>query len=216
MGGSQGAENQRGGNSKMIPLKVTANIDGLAETAEAVQRLRHAVADRRQIHARLALFGKEKLRVDIAGIQSHRTANRLGASPTEHLAKQARKIEAQSDATEAVILLPRAGRLRAAYGTYTIKPGAGKKFLAIPANAKTYGKRPGEIQETLKFVPFGGAAGRFKALVFPDGEIAYWLKASITMEEDKTLIPFDILARDLAEEAVDYIDEIVNGKGGAA
>jgi hypothetical protein len=195
----------------MMPLKVSADIDGLAETSEGVQRLRNAIADRRQIHAHLAVYGKEKLREDIKGIQSHSTANRLGAAPTEHLAKQARKIEAQSDEAEAVILLPRASRLRAAFGTYTIRPGAGKKFLAIPANARTYGKRPGEMPEKLKFVPFGGAAGRFKALVFPDGEIAYWLKTSATIEEDKTLIPFDVLARDLAAETVDFLDEIVNG-----
>lgn len=200
----------------MKTLTITLDTEGLAESAEAVQRLRNALTNRSQLHAHLAVFAKENLREDISSIQSHNTANRLGARPTEHLAKTARKIEAQSNAEEAVILIPRASRLRAAFGTYTINPGAGKKFLAIPASAKTYGKRPREISERLKFVPFGGAGGRFKALTFEDGEIAYWLKTSVTIKEDKTLIPFDLLAAELADEAVDFLDEVVNGKEGAA
>ena len=201
----------------MSALKIKADITGLAESAEAVQRLRGALADRRQLHAHLAVYGKEKLRSDISGIQSHSTANRLGASPTQHLAKSARKIEGQSDDKEAVLLLPRASRLRAAFGTHEIFPGPGKKFLAIPDHKESYGKRPGELSQALKFAMVGG---RFPALVFDEkgplnGTVAYWLRRKVTIEEDKTIIPFDLLSQDLAEEATDFLDEIINGGGDA-
>ena len=200
----------------MKALTIKADITGLAESAEAVQRLRGALEDRRQIHAHLAGYGKEKLRTDISALPSHSTANRLGASPTQHLAKSARKIEGQSDDKEAVLLLPRASRLRAAFGSYTLTPGAGKKYLTIPAHASTYGKRAGEFAGgTFSFTPFGGAAGRFKALVFKDGankgQVGYWLKTSVAIAEDTTLIPFDLLSQDLAKEATDYLDEVING-----
>lgn len=204
-----------------VTLNIRVDTEGLADSAEAVQRLRNAVADRAALHAHLGDYAKEKLRADISGIQSHTTANRLGAKPSEHLAAAARKIEAQSNAERADVLLPRNSRLRAAFGSYTARPTGGRKYLTIPAHRETYGRRYGSFPpDTFRFTPFGGAGGRFKAFVFKTGsnagEIGYWLQTEVNIEEDTTLIHFDLLRDVLADEATDYLDEILNGKGGLA
>lgn len=205
----------------MKSLEIRVDTEGLADTAEAVQRLRGALTQRAPLHAHLANYAKNKLRTDISSIQSHATANRLGAKPSEHLADAARKIEGQSDEAGAAVLLPRKSRLRAAFGAYTARPTGGRTYITIPAHKETYGRFAGSFPtDTFRFTPFGGAAGRYKALVFKTGnnagQVGYWLKTEVNIKEDTTLIPFDLLTEDLSRKAVDFIDEAINGKGGAA
>ena len=97
-------------------LTITIDIQGLAESLADVQRLRGALNDRRGLHAHLAAFGENKLQKYVASIKSHKTANRLGAKPTEHLAHTALGISSESDENQLRILIPRKTRLRAAFG----------------------------------------------------------------------------------------------------
>ena len=194
-------------------MRVEIDSASLLGSFERTQRLRNALRNRGPLNARLAAFGSRKLQDDLAATQQHRTANRLGARPTNHLQRVATQIRGISDDASATILLPRASRLRAAFGTHVILPTGGRKWLTIPDHESTYGKRAGEIAEPLAFAMVGG---RFPALVFSgrgpkNGTVAYWLKRQVTIEEDATLIPFDVLLADLADEALEYLEEVVEG-----
>lgn len=135
--------------------------------------------------------------------QEHRTATRLGAAPTGHLTKAYQQVEGQSDRASARLLIPRASRLRAAFGKYTVRPGPGKTYLTIPVAAEAYGKRAREIDG---LVPMRVGPRKTPILARPnaDGGITtyYLLATKADIKEDTGLIPFDDLtatARDAAE-----------------
>lgn len=196
----------------------TMRIDtrGLASTAEDVQRLRTGLADRKHLHARLAVQGAEFTRDYLRGLNRHRTANSLGATPTQHHARAARGIESASTADTAILRIPRSSGLARAFGDVTIRPGSGKKFLTIPADRRTYGKRAGEFSPgELVYAVVGG---RFPALMFRAGwTVAYWLRRSVSQRQDRTLLPSDKGYRELSRGVTAlYVDEILTGEGGLA
>lgn len=196
----------------------TMRIDtrGLATTAEDVQRLRTGLANRRQLHARLAVQGSEFTRDYLRGLNRHKTATALGAKPTQHHARAARGIESASDDATSTIRIPRSSGLARAFSALTIRPGSGRKFLTIPADRRTYGRRAGEFP-TGDLV-FSIVGGRFPALMFREGwTVAYWLRRSVTQAQDRTLLPSDAGYRQLARGVTSlYIDELLSGKGGPA
>jgi hypothetical protein len=189
-------------------------IQVAVEGTDMMRRLAGGLRQRGPLHARIAVETRNYVRDYVQRLDSrpeeHRTANRLGATPTNHLATAAKGIESESDERAAILKVPRASRLRAAFGTYTIRPKNGKKYLTIPDNARTYGKRVAEIREPLHFRMVGG---RHKALCFKDGTVAYWLREQVTIKEDRTLLPFAQLPRLCRRVAVAYIEEITNPEG---
>jgi len=196
-----------------IQVAVTGN-----EVMKQLQRLRNGLADRRQLHARVAVNLEAYVVDHVRGLNQHRTANRLGASPTNHLEKSSKLINSDSDQQGAVLRFPRASRLRAAFGTYKVRPRSGKKYLTIPAHRLTYGKRVSDIQEPLFFKMVGG---RHKALCFQKGAglagtVAFWLREEVTIKEDRTLIPFSRLPELTRRVAVAYVEELIEQKGGLA
>jgi len=188
-------------------IDLTIELDYVV-AAGLLQRVRNGLSIRAQLHARMAVMGEAFVRDHVLGLDQHATAQRLGANPTQHLAKTAAAISSVSDDDGGAIRVPRASRLRAAFGDYSIFPGAGKKYLAIPDNARTYGKRPGEISEPLHFKIVGG---RFPALCFKDGTVAFWLKKSVKIKQDRTLLPFDELPVLFDRVAVAYVEELKEG-----
>ncbi|RYD38766.1 MAG: hypothetical protein EOP87_00940 [Verrucomicrobiaceae bacterium] len=85
-----------------------------------------------------------------------------------------------------------------AFRDVTIRPGAGKKFLTIPACAETYGRRVGEFPpDEFKFAilyahrPFPVLLWRFSGGKHKRGDLAYWLRRSVVQKQDRTLLPSD-------------------------
>jgi hypothetical protein len=162
-------------------------------------------------------------------LSEHRTAERLGATPTGHLQDAYEAIESASDESAATLFIPRGSRLRAAFGDYTIRPRAGKKYLTIPANAEAYGKRAGEFDD-LFFMRVGPkkspVLARRKAGIenvllatrpgqrraarrFTQAEIMYFLTRESNIPADPKLIPMDELTEEARDSAEAFIDETV-------
>lgn len=189
-------------------MSLTISIDVSGTAAEELQDIRTRLADGGNIHAAMAGaaetfikdFGKD------AASRRHDSANRLGARPTGHLAKAYADIESKSDASEATLLLPRASRLRAAFGGYTARPTGGRKYLTIPVAAEAYGKRAGEIPG-LVFMRVGPKKTPLLARPDADGGITtyYLLATKADIKEDPSLVPFDQIGSQSVDAAELYI-----------
>lgn len=163
------------------------------------------------LHARIAGDAENfiKARGRQTSATEHRSANRLGATPTGHLADAYEAIEGVSDASAASLLVPRASRLRAAFGSYVLTPGPGRKFLTIPVNRAAYGKRAGEFTDL-----FALRAGPKKTLLLARDtgsglEVMYVLAAKATMPADPDLIPIDDLTATAQDSAEAFLDEAI-------
>ena len=168
-----------------------------------------ALTDRRAMHAKIA-EDAEKFTKDFGARKAageHRTAGALGARPTGHLERAYAGIQQESDDTEARLLVPRASRLRAAFGAYELKPR--KRYLTIPVARDSYGRRAGEFDD-LTFLRVGPRKTAILARKDSSGNLQtmYLLVTSARIPADESLLPFDQLgavARDSAEEHLDNI-----------
>lgn len=193
----------------MIQIEVRA-----AGSGAAVRRLVARLEDRRGMHERIAVEAEKFTKKFVSELPDHATATRLGAKPTGHLARTARAIE--SDATErtARVRVPRASRLRAAFGTYVVRPGPGKKYLTIPQAAEAYGRRAKEIEG---LVPM--RVGPMRQLVLAKkregGEgmtVFYRLVTEATIPEDRSLLPLDQLPEVARRVAAAYLRGMMPGE----
>jgi len=192
-----------------MSLRVDIDMAGLS--ARELGTLSAALNDRVGLHAKIAgeaeLFVKERGRVTSAG--EHRSANRLGAQPTGHLAEAYEGIESVSTAESASLLVPGASRLRAAFGRYVITPKNGSKFLTIPVAREAYGKRAGEFTD-LFFLRAGPRKTPLLARNRGQGfETMYFLTPKAEIPEDTNLIPFEDLAAEARDSAEAFIDEAI-------
>lgn len=164
------------------------------------------------LHGRIAKDLKTLVVNHVATDDSHVSANRLGARPTGHMEKAAKRIEAVGEDARAVIKIPRKSRLRAAFGDYTLTPKAGKTYLTIPAHPLTYGRSVRSFpEETFKFAILR-AHRHFPVLLFrKGGEVAYWLRKNVEIKEDRTLLPFDEIPVAAARVASEYVRELCQG-----
>jgi hypothetical protein len=186
-------------------------VSRLAGDADAVQRVRTWLADRRQLHAKMAVEGSEFTRDFLRKSGRHATADRLGAQPTGFRARNAKQVAADSNQEEAQILIARSTGLGRAFHDMVIRPGSGKIYLTIPATARTYGKTAGEFKDQLAFVQT--IATRTPMLVFTDtGEPAFWLRRKIVQKQDRSLLPTDEDYADMgAISATRYLRNVIQG-----
>jgi hypothetical protein len=191
-----------------MSIRVQLEVSGYtgAELAAAAGALADGAAMHNSIATNAEAFVK-KYGVDVASKQ-HRTANRLGATPTGHLSQAYAGIESVSDASSAALLVPRASRLRAAFGQYVLTPGAGKTYLTIPVAAEAYGKRAGEFTD-LEYMRVGPKKTPILARPNADGRITtlYVLVKNATIPEDQNLIPFPELEAEARDSVEEYIDK---------
>jgi hypothetical protein len=187
----------------MINLTVTTT--GPDQAATAAARLVSPAG----LHARMAgaaeLFLKEFGRT--SSQTKHNTANRLGAKPTGHLENEYNGIGSSSDETAASLWIPGSGRLRAAFGSYTVRPTGGRQYLTIPVAAEAYGHRASEIPG---LVPMRVGPKKTPILARPDGDriTTYFLLAKeASIPEDTGLIPFADLYAEAADAAELYLLE---------
>lgn len=131
----------------------------------------------------------------IAGTR-HRTADRLGATPTNHLSRGARLVTAGEEGGKAVVTVPIPGIGRA-FGPMTVRPRSAKA-LTIPISRVAYGMRAPELAArgwNLFTLPsrqgpgagilFGRKAGEASAVAL------YLLRQSATLPQDRELMPSD-------------------------
>lgn len=134
--------------------------------------------------------------VSAASSSRHRTASRLGATPTGHLSEGAANIRMEEEGGRAVVTVPIPGITRA-FGDLHITP-KNKKWLTIPINAVAYGVRAPEMQDDgwhLFSVPskknpgtrilFGRESGTKSAIAL------YLLRDEVDVPQDRGLMPSD-------------------------
>jgi hypothetical protein len=191
-------------------MSVTVTITA---DASVLQALRNGIAERAQLHAEIAVAGESFVKKYLRGLSRHKTANQLGANPTNHLEKASATVTSTSNSDAAVVQIPSRTGLRRAFVDFDIVPKNGRKYLTIPAHRTTYGKRAGEITESLRFAIVGG---RHKALVFdsgPDiGSVAYWLRTKVHIKQDRSLLPSDAALQAVGRKAsIDYVTGLLRG-----
>lgn len=145
------------------------------------------------------------VRTHIAGEapKRHFSAGRLGASPTGHLEKTARKTVFHADASHGEVVIPAPGFGRA-FHDVTITPKNGYPYLTLPSDALSYGRRAKEVRGlgwTLFRPPAKGAKKQGKKfdkyrdilMGTKGGETRclYLLKKRVQQRQDRSLLPSD-------------------------
>lgn len=195
----------------MIQISVKADADA---SGAMLLRMASGLKNRGALHARLAVGGEAFLKE--AGLRisknNHQTAEMLGAKPTRHLEKAYQSIESGSSDAAAVIRIPRASRLRAAFGDYVVRPGSGKKFLTIPVHKDAYGRRAREFDD-LFFATVGPRMTPVLARKSSSGgmETMYLLTKAAKIKHAPDLIPWDLLEDELRELVEEHLDDLMKG-----
>lgn len=192
-----------------MSLFVEIDVTGLDDAG--LGRISAALTNRAPLNRKIARdaerftkeFGARKSQTE------HRTASALGARATGHLAQAYQGIQSQSDASEARLLVPRASRLRAAFGSYVLKP-TNSKYLTIPVSRLSYGRRAGEFDD-LTFLRVGPRKTAILARKDADGnlETMYLLTTSVNVKEDASLLPFPEIADGAAISVEEYFDDLM-------
>jgi hypothetical protein len=182
----------------MSALAIEVSISGMDHFDEELQRFRNAVADRAPMHARMAVEAAQFTRDYLISDTRHRTAERLGGTPTGFRAKNAKAVQARSDASQASVLIPRSTGLGRAFGDVIIRPGSGRTYLTIPAHQETHGKHVRDFPEDTFEFRMILSWKTFTALVFTEssgrhekGEVGFWLKREVKQKQDRKLLPYD-------------------------
>ncbi len=193
----------------MNPQPLTIEIRGIDEAEHTLQAVRTALANRGRLHAEMAVTAQQFTQDHLRGLDRHATAQRLGGTPTGHYEKSAARITAVSDDAAAIVRIPRNTGLGRAFGEITIRPRAGRKFLTIPAHQETYGRGPRDFGDDEFEFRVIESWMTFLALVWKEtsgrhvkGEVAFWLRRSVTQKQDRTLLPPDDEYRGLARDVI--------------
>jgi hypothetical protein len=158
---------------------------------------------RTEMNAEMALGVREFTRNHLFKLsgERHATANRLGASPSGHLAQAVRAVEQgaiAADPAGATLTINHVG-LGRAFHDVTITPS--KKYLTLPIAAAAYNRRAGQLDHLFFFTSKGGNA--FLAQRDPTAKgikLMYLLKRSVTQKQDRSLLPSDEEWSDAAAE----------------
>jgi hypothetical protein len=194
-----------------VITRLNVTIPEADRTVQELGLAAAALADTSALHAAVAAHTESWLKRtgnEIAKTE-HATAENLGAKPTGHLTDAYNRIEATSSASAASLWIPGGGRLRAAFGSYTVRP-VKKKWLTIPITADAYGKGAREI-DGLKFIFL--KQENTAMLVKPTGSDTYrpyyLLVKKATIPEDRNLIPFDQLQEEAGVATGFYIESAI-------
>ncbi|MGN0890766.1 MAG: hypothetical protein ACI4W7_03850 [Candidatus Spyradenecus sp.] len=163
-----------------------------------LSRLIAALGDRgRTALNRTAAYGlltlcRKHLKVEAS--RRHASARRLGATPTGHLEEAARTMVSTADATAGEVQIFSPGFSRV-FGSLSIK-ARNARALTLPLDAASYGKRAGELRRE-GWQLFRSPAKGLRAILLGkhpgSGEVKalYLLRASVTLPQDRTLLPSD-------------------------
>ncbi len=175
------------------------------------------LGDRTGVHELIGERASEVTRNHLNAIAQtrHRTAERLGAAPSGYWAQAAEKTSFRADEKGATVSINQPGISRVEHDV-TIVPGAGKKYLTIPAMAEAYNQRAyrmdliaivRNIQGVRRAIALGKVSGKGKDRV---ETVWYWLVKSVTQKQDRSLLPSDEEYRLAAlAGARDYVDRLI-------
>jgi hypothetical protein len=204
-----------------MSLRLTISTAG-SPALEAAHRL---LTDKALLHDRIAgAVGsavQDYIRVRSQTPAYHRTATRLGATPTNYYERAASGVQTIGTTAEAEVRLTQSTEIfQRVLGDVKIVPKA-RKWLALPAAAAAYGKRPRE-HSGLRYLPLGPSraalvkgpayqrqssgkrrtaeqAADYRAQLKAQTKIMYWLRRSVTLPQDRALLPSDAQITDAAE-----------------
>lgn len=202
-----------------IPMSIGLTIEVKSAELEAkLDRFFNALSRREELNRNLGRRGRELTRNHLTAIAQtrHATAQKLGASPSGHWGQAAEKTSFTADEAGATVTVKQQGIGRVAHDV-DITPGAGKKYLTIPAIAEAYNQRAYRLDLDVMIRRKDGAA-RAVALGKPSGKgkektftVWYWLVKSVHQKQDRTLLPSDEEYRLTTLAGVrDYIDFVLS------
>lgn len=142
------------------------------------------------------------------GASRHATANRFGATPTQHLIKGAARVTSFSTEHGAIVSVPIAGITRA-YRDLEIRP-VNRDYLTIPFAADAYGHRVRELRRLgwrifrpaakgAKMISAKGESPRrysgyqnvLRGSRESENKVLYLLRKQVVVRQDRTLLPSD-------------------------
>lgn len=187
-----------------------------AELEARLQKFMAGLSDRTELHEGIGARATELTRNHLVAIAQsrHATAERLGASPTGFWGQGVEKTTFTADEKGATVSIRQPGVGRA-FHDVTTEPGAGKKYLTLPAIAEAYGKVARSVPDLTAMIRWKDGQRRAVALAKVSGkgkertETAwYWLVKSVRQKQDRTLLPSDEEYRLIALVATrDYLDK---------
>jgi len=198
-----------------MSLNIQVTLDGASEVDQVLQAIRNSLTSRAGMHQKMASYGQKITQDKLIADTRHKSADRLGATPTNFRSKSADRVEAQFDEDEGRVVIPRDTGLGRAFGDVLIRPGSGRKYLTIPGHADTYGRPVKSFGDgELKFAIFKGQKPSPVLLFAADGgrhkkgDVAYWLRREVSQKQDRTLLPPDSEYYAAARGgAIDYLRE---------
>ena len=195
----------------MSTVVVNVAVTGMDEQDALLRAIISGLSSRMELHADIANFATLKTAEYLESDENHTTAAKLGATPTGFRRKSAARLQAEWDETAAIVRIPRNTGLGRAFHDVDILPKGGRKYLAIPADARTYGKGPRDFPEGTFEFGMAMENGKFhKALIFvSDGKPGFYLIRKAHQKQDRDLLPSDDAFRALArEESIRYIQSL--------
>lgn len=205
---------------RAVKIKVTTNDAATPTLNDVLGALKvgskqHLVLQKR-IAGRLETLTKNHIRK--AALTRHKTASRLGANPTNYLAKKAETVETEVKGNGLLWLTVYGDIFRRVDGAVEVVARR-KKWLTIPGHAEAYGRRAREL-DGLTFIKLKGDKAALLKLpveggkkIFPKTKeewkaaVRYWLKKGVTLPQDRGLLPTeDDYLKAMDEGAEDYLD----------
>jgi hypothetical protein len=201
----------------MSALTISVTLAGMGEVDMMLHELRNSLADRGPLHANMAVRGQQFTQAYLRGLNRHRSAGLVGASPSGFREKNAAVVEAQSDKDSALVVIPADTGLRRAFQDIVLQPGSGRTYLTIPAHQETYGKSVRDFPEDAFRFAVLESFRTFVTLMWREdggghkaGEVAYWLKRQVTQKQDRTLLPSDEGYAEIGRRgAVEYLTGVL-------
>ena len=162
----------------------------------------------------VAVLVREHLAGEAA--RRHATARRLGAEPTGFLADAAGSVVAAPEPRAVVVRVDSPG-VKRAYHDMEIRPGNGSKYLTIPINRLSYGRRVSSVARLVGekwFLVQNGGRILLASKKPENGALLplYILKRTVRQARDPSLMPSeDEVSRRLVSSAAEYLRRHIAG-----
>jgi hypothetical protein len=194
-------------------IAVRVQIDDQATPALA--QVRDVLGKPLGLHTRIAGRVETLVRdyIRTTGDDRHATARRLNATPTLHYIRSAQTVKGKAVPTGAEVTLR--GEIFARVDRDVTVTARKSKYLTIPNTRYAYGRRAREIGG-LRFVKFRNGTMALVRDVVGGGPLStttrrsvtvvYWLKKSVLLKKDRSLLPSDAaFAEQMEAGAEDYL-----------
>lgn len=199
-----------------MSVALDVKIEGKAGEYLAQLMARLGTAERRRLEGSAARSVADTVRRHLAalGTSRHTTARRLGATPTNVIARTAENVAVRQggEGTEVVVPHP---MFRRAFRNIAIRPQRAKA-LAIPVSGEAYDKAPRSFADLFVWKSKKGN----KFLARRNGKrltLVYLLKEGVNQPKDPSLLPTTAELTAAAKRGLaDMIRRIAARQGGAA